>query len=43
LTASGTVTVHAPEEARAALKRTGVPVRIATRDSGNIRGTLVAR
>jgi len=64
--AAGTVTVHAPADAAAALKRTGVPVRIATGDSGrfysallpvaasrgglwflldsgNIRGTLVAR
>jgi len=64
--AAGTVTAHAPADAAAALKRTGVPVRIATGDSGrfysallpvaasrgglwflldsgNIRGTLVAR
>ena len=63
---AGTVTVHAPAGAAAELKRTGVPVRIATGDSGrfysallpvaasrgglwflldsgNIRGTLVAR
>jgi hypothetical protein len=63
---AGTLTVHAPADASAARKRTGVPVRIATGDSGrfysamlpvaasrgglwflldsgNIRGTLVAR
>jgi hypothetical protein len=64
--AAGTVTIHGQADAPAALKRTGVPVRIATGDSGrfysallpvaaprgglwflldsgNIRGTLVAR
>jgi len=64
--AAGTLTVHAPAAAAAALTRTGVPARIATGDtgrfysallpvaasrgtlwflldSGNIRGTLVAR
>jgi hypothetical protein len=64
--AAGTLTVHAPADAAAALTQTGVPVRIATGDSGrfysallpvaasrgtlwflldsgNIRGTLVAR
>jgi len=64
--AAGTLTAHATADAAPALKRTGVPVRIATGDSGrfysallpvaasrgglwflldsgNIRGTLVAR
>jgi hypothetical protein len=63
---AGTLTVRAPDDARAALEASGVPVRIATGeagrfysvmlpvtasrgrlwfllDSGNIRGTLVAR
>ena len=63
---AGTLTVHAPDDAQAALEKSGVPVRIATGDagrfysvmlpvtasrgrvwflldSGNIRGTLVAR
>jgi hypothetical protein len=35
------VTVHAPADAAAALKRTGVPVRIATGESGRFYSALL--